>query len=75
MTLRSRILACIPLVYGDELSKDMFELLQLLDRAMQGLESVIDQEGSGYMTLAEVEAQQTLADIRKQLDGDGNAVD
>ena len=68
MTLRSRILACIPLVYGDELSKDMMELLTLLDRAIMGLEYYAERVDDPHYDVA----KRTLADIRKQLDGDGD---
>lgn len=70
MTLRSRV---------DELKNEMDdavasvsyeelvdELLDLLDRAMQGLEYYLPVDGY------ENEASRTLADIRKQLDGGGD---
>lgn len=45
---------------------------QLLDRAIMGLERVTLCSNGQHAAMT---ADETLADIRKQLDGDGNAVD
>lgn len=70
MTLRKRV---------DELSNEysqrtfmemrniIKEYQQLLDRAIMGLEDIL-----GFDDYTDKSIEQTLADIRKQLDGDGD---
>lgn len=76
MTLRKRVARYIHLIKNRqfydkaniyELQNDLELIEQLLDRAMQGLEDIIDQEGGDYVTFAEIEAQQTLTELKQAL--------
>ena len=70
----AQYIAAMPDAVGllKEFKADNTKLKQLLDRAMQGLEAIANAEAFDSWGDLAGRAETTLADIRKQLDGDSN---
>lgn len=72
MTLRKRVDELVDTIQrmnaiSQELGRRAKLYEQLLDRAIMGLEDIL-----GFDDYTDKSIEQTLADIRKQLDGDGD---